>query len=288
MSPEPSRRTAVVTDSSAQLSPELAAELGVVVVPLQVVVAGEVHDESAPEASPERVTEALRSRATVSTSRPGPAVFAETYRRLVAEGHDAILSVHLSGAVSGTYESALLAARGLEVPIRTVDTRQLGPATGYAVASAVARLREGAGLDAAAKAARQRAAAATSLFYVDTLEHLRRGGRVGTAAGLLGGVLAVKPILAVENGTIAGREKVRTASRALARLEELAVEAAGDAQVEVGVAHLANPDAAAQLTESLAERLAGGLVGEVRCSELSAVLGVHAGPGTVAVCVAPV
>lgn len=283
------RRTAVVTDSSAQLGAELAAELGVVVVPLQVVVAGEVHDECAPEATPERVTEALRSRVAVSTSRPGPAVFAEAYAGLVAEGYDEILSVHLSGAVSGTYESALLAARKVTVPVRTVDTRQVGPAVGYAVAAAVARLRDGATVDAAATAARERAARSTSLFYVDTLEYLRRGGRVGAAAGLLGGVLAVKPILAVENGTIAGREKVRTSSRALARLEELAVEAAESSggDVEIGVAHLANPDAAGRLTESLGERLGSRLVGDVRCDELSAVLGVHAGPGTVAVCVAP-
>jgi DegV family protein with EDD domain len=164
----------------------------------------------------------------------------------------------------------------------------VGPATGYAVESAVARLREGATLDAAAKAARDRAAAAESLFYVDSLEYLRRGGRVGAAAALVGGVLAVKPILTIQNGTVAGKEKVRTASKALARLEALAVEASGDQQVEIGVAHLANPDAAGTLTEALTKRLADQLGGrEVRCSELSAVLGVHAGPGTVAVCVAP-
>lgn len=282
------RRTAVVTDSTAQLDAATVERLGVVVVPLQVVIGDEVYDEDTDAGSAARITEALRGRTAVSTSRPGPAVLEELYARLVAEGHDEILSVHLSGAVSGTYESALLAARTVDVPIRTVDTRQVGPATGYAVESAVARLREGATLDAAAKAARDRAAAAESLFYVDSLEYLRRGGRVGAAAALVGGVLAVKPILTIQNGTVAGKEKVRTASKALARLEALAVEASGDQQVEIGVAHLANPDAAGTLTEALTERLADQLGGrEVRCSELSAVLGVHAGPGTVAVCVAP-
>ncbi|MDT9595197.1 DegV family protein [Nocardioides zeae] len=281
-------RTAVVTDSTAQLGADAVAALGVTVVPLQVVIGEEVHDECTEAGSAERVTAALRARERVSTSRPGPAVFEEVYAGLVAGGAEEILSVHLSGAVSGTYESALIAARSVGVPIRTVDTRQVGPATGYAVAAAVARLREGANLDAAAKAARERAAAAVSYFYVDSLEYLRRGGRVGAAAGLLGGVLAVKPILTVENGTVAGKEKVRTASRALARLGDLAVEAAGDRPVEIGVAHLANPDAAGDLTALLEERLGDRLDGRsVSCSELSAVLGVHAGPGTVAVCVSP-
>lgn len=283
------RRTAVVTDTSAQLSDELAVELGVRVVPLQVVIDDEVYDETAPEARGERIVDALRAKRAVSTSRPGPAVLAEVYRDLVAQGHTEILSIHLSGAVSGTYESALLAAREVDVPIRTVDTRQVGPATGYAVATAVAALGEGADLESAAAAARDRAAAATSLFYVDTLEFLRRGGRVGAAAGFLGGVLAVKPILTVENGTVAGKEKVRTASKALARLQELAIEAAGhDVPVDIGVAHLANPTAAAALADHLADRLGDRIGPEgVRCDELSAVLGVHAGPGVVAVCVAP-
>lgn len=282
------RRTAVVTDSTAQLTAAQADELGVVVVPLQVVIDDQVYDEGADEASPARIAEALRSRSSVSTSRPGPAVLAAVYERLVAEGAEQILSVHLSGEVSGTFESALLAARDVDVPVATVDTRQVGPATGYAVATAVERLRAGATLDDAAGAARLRADAATSLFYVDSLEYLRRGGRVGTAAAVLGGVLAVKPILTIDHGRVAGLEKVRTASKALARLAALAIEAAGDGPVDVGVAHLENPDAAGRLTEHLTEELAAGLEGrEVRCGELAAVLGAHVGPGTVAVCIAP-
>lgn len=284
------RRTAVVTDTSAQLDEERAAELGVTIVPLQVIIDDEAYDETAPEAHGDRIVAALRAKRSVSTSRPGPAVLAEVYQRLIAEGNTEILSIHLSGAVSGTYESAQLAAREVDVPIRTVDTRQVGPATGYAVVAAVERLRDGATLDSAAKAARERAAAATSLFYVDTLEFLRRGGRIGAAAGFLGGVLAVKPILTVEDGAVAGKEKVRTASKALARLEALAVEAADEADgvLDICVAHLANPDAAATLAENLNAGLGDRLGdGGVRCGELSAVLGAHAGPGVVAVCVAP-
>ncbi|MFW6775498.1 DegV family protein [Nocardioides sp. CPCC 205120] len=282
------RRVAVVTDSTAQLDLTTARELGVTVVPLQVVVDDEVHDEGAEGYDAGRVAEALRARASVSTSRPGPAVLAQVYRDLAEQGYDEVLSVHLSGAVSGTHESAVLAGRQVDLRVVTVDTRQVGPATGYAVETAVERLRAGASIEQAAAAARERADAATSLFYVHTLEYLRRGGRVGAAAALLGGVLAVKPILTIADGTVASREKVRTASKALARLADLAVEAAGDRPVDVGVAHLANPEPAGSLAEQLAERLAEQLEDRpVRCGELSAVLGVHAGPGTVAVCVAP-
>ena len=140
-----------------------------------------------------------------------------------------------------------------------------------------------------AAAARSRAAASSSLFYVDTLEYLRRGGRVGAAAALLGGALAVKPLLTIKDGVVATLEKVRTATRALSRLEELAALAAEDRQVDVCVAHLASPDRAGQLTERLADRLADNLSGrEVWCGELGAVLGAHVGPGMIAVCVAPV
>jgi DegV family protein with EDD domain len=174
------------------------------------------------------------------------------------------------------------------VPVALVDSRQVGVATGYAAISAAEVAASGGTAEEAAKAARARAEGSSSLFYVDTLEYLRRGGRIGAAAAIFGGALAVKPLLRIEDGKVASLERVRTSSRALARLEELAVQAAGEERVDVCVAHLASPDRAAQLTEHLAERLAGNLEGrEVWCGELGAVLGAHVGPGMLAVCVAP-
>ncbi len=127
-----------------------------------------------------------------------------------------------------------------------------------------------------------------SLFYVDTLEYLRRGGRIGAAAALLGGALSVKPLLKIEDGVVASLERVRTSARALSRLEELAVQAAGEGPVDVWVGHLANADRAADLTQRLAHRLEANLEGrEAWSGELGAVLGAHVGPGMIAVCVAP-
>jgi DegV family protein with EDD domain len=284
-----SRTVALVTDSTAMLPRELAEERGIVVVPLQVVIGAKSYHEGVDEeATPETIAGALREWSPVSTSRPTPAVFLEAYERARKAGAEEVLSIHLSGEMSGTFESAQLAARDASIPVRALDTRQLGMATGYAVLTAADVLDDGGSLEEAAGAALARSDATTSLFYVDTLEFLRRGGRIGAAAALLGSALAVKPLLEIVDGRICPREKVRTAGRALSRLEELAVAAAEDRQVDVTVAHLANPDRAEALAEHLGTRLQDNLSGrEVWVGEVGAVIGAHVGPGMVAVVVAP-
>ncbi len=278
---------ALVTDSTASLSADTAAARGITVVPLQVVIGGTSYDECGDQSvTPQMIAEALQEWTPVSTSRPNPEALLETYERLAAGGADSIVSVHISAELSGTFESAQLAARRSPVPVTLVDSRQVGMATGFAVLAAADALAGGADAESAGAEARARAERTTSLFYVDTLEYLRRGGRMGAAAALLGSALAVKPILRVESGRVGPFEKVRTAAKALTRLEELAVEAAGDAAVDVAVAHLASPERAAVLAEHLASRLGGGL-GErtVSVGEIGAVLGAHVGPGMVAVVV---
>ena len=279
----------VVTDSAAMLPPETAAEHGVRVLPLQVIVAGESYDDGRPEASPTAVAAALTAKKPVTTSRPSPAAFAELYERVAEEGADEIVSIHLSSELSGTLETARLAARTAPVPVVTLDMRGVGPCQGFAAIAAARAAQRGATAAEAAEVALARADATTSYFYVDTLEYLRRGGRVGTAAALVGSALAVKPLLAVREGEVVPRERVRTSSRALARLEELAVEAAGDRQVEVRVVHLSAEQRAETLAGHLSERLAEGLSGRaVVTGEVGAVLGAHVGPGMLGVVVAPV
>ena len=281
-------RIAIVTDSTASLLPEVAQARGITVVPLQVVIGAASYDEGSEDATPEKVAEALRAWKPVSTSRPTPAAMLAAYRAAAGAGAEAVVSIHLSAEMSGTFESALLAAKDAPIPVLAVDSRQVGFATGYAVLTAADAVEAGASAEEAAEAARRRAAAATSLFYVDTLEYLRRGGRVGAAAAIFGSALAVKPLLRIDDGRIDSLEKVRTSSKALGRLADLAVESAGDRRVSVGVAHLANPERADALTAVVAERLADNLEGrEIQCAELGAVIGAHVGPGMVAVCVAP-
>ncbi|MGZ4593932.1 MAG: DegV family protein [Actinomycetes bacterium] len=279
-----SGRVAIVTDSTSYLPPELVSEHDIAVVPLQVVIGGEACDEGL-DATSARVADALRSWTPVTTSRPSPGAFLDAYERAAAEGCAGIVSVHLSADMSGTHESASLAARDSPVPTRVVDSRSLGMGLGFAVVSAAQAAEGGADVDEVARAAEKRAASSTAIFYVDTLEHLRRGGRIGAGAALLGSALAVKPLLHLVDGRIEPLEKVRTSAKAIARLEELAVGHAGDVEVDVAVAHLAN----ASRAQTLADRLRGRLpwLGSLYVSEVGAVVGAHVGPGMLSVVVAP-
>ncbi|CAA9371385.1 MAG: DegV family protein [uncultured Nocardioidaceae bacterium] len=277
------RSVAIVSDSTS-VDEEMAARLGVVVVPLQVVIGARSYAEGS-ATSPDDVAEALTRRQPVSTSRPAPQAFQRVYEKAARAGAEAIVSIHLSGEVSGTCESAELAARSCSVPVLVVDSRHLGMGAGFAVETAAAVLDAGGTADEAADAARKRAAATTALFYVDTLEFLRRGGRVGAAAAIVGSALAVKPLLKVDDGRIVPLEKVRTSGRALARLEALAVDAAGVADVDIAVSHLANADRAKELAEHLRARVQN--CHTLVANQVGAVIGAHVGPGMLAVVVAP-
>jgi DegV family protein with EDD domain len=237
------------------------------------------------------VAAALREFLPVSTSRPAPEAFADVYERLAAEGHEAIVSVHLSRQVSGTCESAELAARRVDIPVRVVDTRLVGIGTGLAARAAALAAATGGDVDDVAHTAVDQAQATTSLIYVDTLEHLRRGGRVGNAAALMGSALAVKLLLIIDDGRIVPLEKVRTSSRALGRIESRAIDAAlklGKRPVAVVVQHLGAGARAEALAAKLHTRLVDhGVTASLTVGEVGAVIGAHVGPGMVAVVVAP-
>ena len=275
---------AVVTDSTSYLPAALVAEHGIEVVPLQVVIGGQAHDEGG-ETTSRSVTEALRAWTPVTTSRPGPAAFAAAYDRAHDAGAAGVVSVHLSSQMSGTVDSAQLAAKEAPLRVEVVDSRSLGMGLGFAVLAAARAAAAGGTVDEVAQVARVRAESSAAVFYVDTLEYLRRGGRIGPAAALLGSAFAVKPLLHLVDGHIEPLEKVRTSTKAIARLEELAVDRAGHGPVDAAVHHLANPHRAASLAERLRDRLPG--LGDLLVSEVGAVVGAHVGPGMLAVVVAP-
>ncbi|SDO77619.1 EDD domain protein, DegV family [Pedococcus dokdonensis] len=278
---------AIVTDSTAYLPASVVDAHSIQVVPLHVIVGGTEFSEGVDITTAE-VAAALRSFKPVSTSRPSPQSFLDAYEKAAAGGADGIVSVHISADMSSTVESAHLAAQQSPVPVRVVDSRSLGMAMGYAVVSAAELASRGGTADDVAAQARSRSEASTVVFYVDTLEHLRRGGRIGSASAFLGSALAIKPILGLVDGHIRPLEKVRTSSRALARLEELAASAIekADAGVDIAVHHLDSQARADDLAARLTDRLAAG-DGEVRVVELGAVVGAHVGPGTLAVAVSP-
>jgi len=281
----PAGRVAVVTDSTACLPSEVVDECGIDLVSLRVVVGNRSLDELT-EATGETVATALREWRPVSTSRPSPEIFLDAYRAAAARGASGVVSVHLSAEMSGTCESALLAAREAPIEVRVVDSRSVGMGLGFAAMAAASAAGAGHGLDDVVAAAQKRAAASSAYFYVDTLEYLRRGGRVGAAQALVGSVLAVKPLLHVTEGRIYPLEKVRTATRAVARLEELVVARSGAGPVDIAVQHLANLERAEQLAGHLRARVPG--LNRMYVTEIGAVIGAHVGPGTLAVVVAPI
>ncbi|WP_434741332.1 DegV family protein [Micromonospora sp. SH-82] len=276
---------AVVTDSTACLPPELVEAHRITVVPLTVVLNGAEGLEGV-ETFPADAVRALSARrVSVSTSRPSPDQFARVYRDLLDAGADAVVSLHLSAGLSGTVEAARLAAAEVD-PDRVVvaDCRSTGMGLGFPVLAAAVAAERGADPTGVRRAALDTVQRTTSFFYVDTLEFLRRGGRINAAEALLGTALSVKPIMHLVDGTIAVRDKVRTGSRGVTRLVELVAEAAGDDDVDVAVQHLAAAHRAEVLLDALRVRL-GDRVRHAYLGEAGAVLAAHAGPGMVGVAV---
>ncbi|MFD8059024.1 DegV family protein [Streptomyces cyaneofuscatus] len=279
-----SRHVAIVTDSTAYLPRRTMERHGITAVPLTVVLGDQALEEGT-EISARSLALALQKRHSVTTSRPSPEVFAATYRAAADGGADAVVSLHLSAEFSGTYDAALLAAKDAPIPVRVVDTGMVAMALGFCALAAAESAEVGGSPDEIVAAAEKRAAGTSAYFYVDTLDYLRRGGRIGTAQALLGSALAVKPILQLDGGRIEMLEKVRTASKAIARLEEIVAERAGQASVDIAVHHLAAPERAERLAERLRERVPG--LADLHVSEVGAVIGAHTGPGLLGAVISP-
>lgn len=275
-------RVAVVTDSTAALPDAVIDKYDVTVVPLQVVLGGRVGAEGV-EITPADVAAALTARAAVSTSRPSPEAFAAAYRRIADAGATSIVSIHISGGLSGTLEAARLAAGEADVPVHVVDSRSTAMGLGFPVLAA-AETAVGGATDAEVVAAATAAARRTrTLFYVDSLDALRRGGRIGQAAALVGSALMVKPLLHVVDGRIAVLDKVRTASKALARLEDVVAQECANGPVDIAVHHLGAEQRADEMARRLRARLPG-LQG-LHVSEVGAAVGAHVGVGLLGVVV---
>ena len=271
---------AVVTDSTAYLPPEPVAQFAISVLSLPVSLSGAEGREGV-DVTPADVTTAMaQRRVRVTTSRLAPAELVECYRRLFDEGATGVVSVHISSKLSGTYDAAVLAASEFGGKVRVVDSLSTGMGLGFPVLAAARAASRGRGVDVVEREAASAVMRTTTMFYVDTLEFLRRGGRIGAASALVGTALAVKPILHVDQGALVVREKVRTSSRALARLVDL-VEAAGhEGAVDVAVHHLAAESTARDLEGRLRERF-GRRLRRLYASEIGAAVGAHVGPGLV-------
>lgn len=282
-------RTAVVTDSASALPADwvhaCAGDGRLTVIPMPVMVGAEIYGEGEDDIT-ETIALALASGKSVKTSRPSPGQFEQAFLAAERHGYEGVVSIHISGGLSGTADAARLAAGRVGIPVEVLDSATVGMALGMGVQSAV--LAAEAGLDApAVRAIAEEQLVRTKVyFYVPSLEQLRRGGRIGAAASLLGTMFAIKPILAVHDGKIIPLEKVRSAAKAVARLEEIAAADAAsrpEGRARLAVHHFGNPEEA----DALADRLAAALpeCPRAQISSLPAVLAAHAGLGVLAVIV---
>jgi DegV family protein with EDD domain len=269
-------RVAVVTDSTAYLPADVVERQALTVVPLQVVVGGRSLAEGV-EVTSDEVARALQEWRPVTTSRPSPQTFAETYRSL---GVPEIVSVHLSSDLSGTADAARLAARQVAdegIAVTVVDSRSLGMGLGFVAVAAARAALDGAPADAVARVARRLAPEVAIWLYVDTLEYLRRGGRIGGAAAWIGSALDIKPILTVES-EIKAVERVRTRRRGLDRLVELMRQRRSLGADRWFVQHAQAHEDAEAMVERLTELF--GRPPEF-VSEVGPVIGTHTGPGAI-------
>lgn len=277
--------TRVVTDSTACL-PDAGADVGdpgaPVVVPLRVL-AGDDDLREGVDIAPTEVARRIAAGERLTTSQPSPEDFAQVFRDLAAAGARSVVTVHLSGDLSGTVQAAQHAGQRAMVPVRTVDSRTVAMALGFAAREA-ARCAA-AGFDAEHVAARavEVAASSETLFLVDSLDHLRRGGRLSGPAAAIGTALGVRPLLGMRDGHIVLVQRLRTRKVATDRLVELAARRAQTCRrAGVAVHHLGAAERAGEVAEALHSRL--GV--EPIVTPVSAVLGAHAGPGALAVVVA--
>ena len=282
-------RIAVVTDSAAALAADWvrdhAAGGRLTVVPMPVIIGPDVFfdDDDGLES---QMSLALASGTQVRTSRPSPGQFERAYQAAADAGFDAVVSFHISAKLSGTLDSATLAAARADIPVHVVDSATVGMAQGAGVQAAVRAAETGMLLDDVLDAAREAAAGARVFFYVPSLEQLRRGGRISLASSWVGTVLDIKPLLGIRDGAVVPLEKVRTAARAIARLERLAADDVASrppGSARVSVHHFGNSGQARMMGESLQadcpELAPAGL------TRLPAVLAAHAGLGVLVVVV---
>ena len=269
---------AVVTDSTADLPPELAASRSITVVPLTLNFDGQSLLDGV-DIKPEDFYRRLPGATTHSTtSQPSPGRFAEAYSALLAD-HDNVISIHISEKLSGTYASALQAAEITDPKrVRVVDSQLVSMSLGLIALTASAMASKGADVEAIESKVLNMRPHVQTYFSVATLEFLRRGGRIGRAGALFGSVLQVKPVLCIRDGQVTPLERVRTFERALNRIVELTREVDRGHGVCVIVGH-ADAQADAERIGRELEPIAETLM----IQPLGPVVGAHDGPGVVGV-----
>jgi DegV family protein with EDD domain len=270
----------IVTDSTADLQPEEAKTLGITIVPLTVFFGEEAYLDNVELDNASFYSKLQISKELPRTSQPSPASFQAAFTRLIEEGADGIISVHLSAKLSGTYQSACTARDTLpeslrKVPIEIIDSRSVSAGMSLALKRAAEEARQNLRLEEIKAHLIDQFVRTRIIAVLDTLEFVKRGGRIGSAEALLGNMLSFKPIIALKDGEVVPLERPRTRGKAYARVAQIIAES--DPLQELAIA-----EASEEVGLQLAEALRSVYQGEISHYKLGSALGAHAGPGTVA------
>jgi len=280
-------KVGLVVDSTCDLTPEWLAAHDITMVPLTVLFGSEEFLDWV-ELRPDEFYEKLASYPGLpKTSQPTPAAFSEAYASLAQQGCEEIVSIHLSGPLSGTIQSATLAAAEAPVPVHVVDTHKVTQAVALCIIEAMSARDAGASAEEIADVAR-RAAQNTRLFFLlDTLDYLVKGGRAGKAQALAASLLNIKPVLEMNaDGIIEPFKKVRGERQAIQALVDTVVEdAARLGHLKLGLLHACHPDRMTNLKQLILD--SGADVEIVTEGTIGAVIGTYAGPGALGVTYLP-
>jgi len=280
-------RVGIVTDSTCDLAPLELAKLDVAMVPLKVLFGDETFLDWIDLQPTEFYEKLKKAQVLPKTSQPSPADFLATYRRLAEDGCESIVSVHLTSALSGTFESASMAAVDSPVPVRVIDTKRVTQALGLVVKATVQARDEGLDFEAVAQRAEDVAKQMRLFFVLDTLEYLVKGGRAGKATGLAASLLNIKPVLTFNSdGIIEPFKKVKGRKKAISELAaHVAEESRELGHLRVSILHACSEEGAAELEREL---LATGADIEIASIGLvGSVVGTYAGPDALGVAYYP-
>ncbi len=274
---------AIITDTDSSLPADVAARYGIRQVPINVHFGQEVLRTGVDIDDAGLFARIDREGKLPTTSAPSPGQFLEAYQAAFAAGADAVACFCVSSGISATYQAAVSAAELLpERPITVVDTQSVSMAQGFMAIAAAEAARDGASLDDVVAAARAVGGRAHVFGALATLKYLAMSGRVGYLAAGFGNLLSIKPVLTLRGGKLELLEKVRTRSKALARIIELAGEAAAGRPIRrLAVLHVNVPDEAAEFAAQLRGTLP--CPDETIIAEMSAGLSVHTGAGMLGV-----
>jgi DegV family protein with EDD domain len=271
----------IVTDSVADLPPQVAKELGITVIPLNVRFGTDVYRDGIDITTEQFYQRLKRDRALPVTSVPSPATFAEAYERL-AEETDEILAIILSSKLSGTYDVALqsIGLMKRKCRVEVIDSQTATMAEGFVVMKAAKAAQAGVGLDEVVAIARSTMPRVDFLSAFDTLEYLKRGGRIGAAQAFMGSILKINPIITLRDGVVEPAGRTRSRAKAIERLYDFAMSYSFIE--EMAVEDTACPGDA----EALVKRLGSEFPRErIYRSKMTPVIGTHTGPGLLLVAV---